>query len=822
MDILKNTKKPTIKKILTIIVVVTITIGVLGFPDKTVLADVSLLQAALGPGAIGLGMMGVDVFEVMAKGTAEMLIKISGLFLTITGKMFDYVVDFTILNMAQRVGNSEGGLGASIGASWASLRDIANMLFIFVLLYVAFKSIFDLDFGSVSKSIRNIIIVALLINFSLFFSKVVIDASNIVSIGFYNSIVTANTRSVQGEGAVVGNQTISTGYMRLLGLTKWFDSKILEKTKMTDAKQILAYGILTFIFMMVVTVVLLIATIMLLARFVMLIFIMILSPLALIAIIVPGMRGYFDKWFHALIDQSFFAPVFLALTWVVFKIASTPGFIVGGTTIIASQGASYTDLMSEAPSGGVLALVLNYALIIGFTIASLVISKQMASRTAGFTAISGGIGAGAIGGAAILGRQTIGRGAKMLAESSKLRDAASAGKWYSGAARAGLWTADKGASGSFDLRATDTLKKVPGLGKELDLLGKAGGKGGFAKAVEQKADDKAKYAKRVYGQTTAETEKANELGEKYKKDRAADEERVKTERQTNLEAKRRVHEGDKTARDEYMAGKTRTQSEALRIAEESYDNKKKEVEDKLNTKKEEHERIKKFGSSWDISKSERELRDQEKEAEEELRKADESRKAAQQALNTEKQRIESEDTDYQSLHQRARGSKQELDLASERAAKKEIDRSEYSQEVRDLEDEWKVKKEAGKKRMLEFADRVEKGSPVSTIVGGLAGGALGAIFGGPIGTVIGAGAGAGGGNWTGGKLPKRANWAGNTEAGRKIRAAAEGRDKKDPKKAAEQFLKDMGVDTGKDGEGKDEGEDKKKEGGGDKDKKNES
>lgn len=770
------------------------------------------------------GVFSDFIVAPLFQAIGRVLMTISAGILALVGMFFDFVVTKSIIQMGTHLGNQES-LGGSISSAWRVLRDIANMFFIFVLLYVAFKAILDLNFGNVGKSIANIIIVALLINFSLFFSKVIIDASNIVAIGFYNSIVTANTQTVTGGGteaqtATAGNQTISSGYMRLLGLQEWYDAKVLVDPKNMTPDRILIIGIMASVFMLITAVVLLISAIMFAARFIILMFIMILSPLAFVAFIIPGQEKYSRDWWSALVNQSIFAPVFFALTWVTFKIAKTPNFL-GQSVLGGTNSAKFIDVGTSAPNPDSLALVFNYVIVIGFAIAALVIAKKIATSTAYFTAISGGIGAGAIGGAAILGRQTIGRGAKMLAESSKLRDAASAGKWYSGAARAGLWTADKGAGGSFDLRATDTLKKVPGLGKELDLLGKAGGKGGFAKAVEQKADDKAKYAKRVYGQTTAETEKANELGEKYKKDRAADEERVKTERQTNLEAKRRVHEGDKTARDEYMAGKTRTQSEALRIAEESYDNKKKEVEDKLNTKKEEHERIKKFGSSWDISKSERELRDQEKEAEEELRKADESRKAAQQALNTEKQRIESEDTDYQSLHQRARGSKQELDLASERAAKKEIDRSEYSQEVRDLEDEWKAKKEAGKKRMLEFADRVEKGSPVSTMVGGLAGGALGAIFGGPIGTVIGAGAGAGGGNWTGGKLPKRANWAGNTEAGRKIRAAAEGRDKKDPKKLKKEIDDLFGIKN-EEGDGQSGDEGNKKEGGEDKDKKKES
>ena len=105
---------------------------------------------------------------------------------------------------------------------------------------------------------------------------------------------------------------------------------------------------------------------------------------------------------------------------------------------------------------------------------------------------------------------------------------------------------------------------------------------------------------------------------------------------------------------------------------------------------------------------------------------------------------------------------------------------------------------------------------------------MGTVFGGPlgvIGAVIGAAAGAGGGSWAGSKLGEKVkwtNWRGNTEAGRKVREAAEGKDKKDPKKAAKQFLKDMGVETDEE-EGGEKGDKKEKEGGGEeKGKKDES
>lgn len=473
------------------------------------------------------------LFDPLINGIGALLMKLSAGILTLAGEFFDFVVKFTIIDMAKYVSNADG-LGGSISDAWRTLRDIANMLFIFVLLFVAFKSMFELDFGSVGKSVKNIIIVALLINFSLFFSKVVIDASNIVSVGFYNSIITTNTATLGsgGEGgtATVGNQTISSGYMKLLGLQSWYDAKVLVDPKNTRADQILMIGIMSSIFMLIAAVILIISAIMFATRFIILIFLMILSPVAFIAYILPGQEKHAKEWWSALVNQSIFAPVFFALTWVSFKIASAPAFLGQQSILGGSNAAKFVDVSTKAPTPDSLMLVLNYVLVIGFAIGALVMAKRIASSAPGFTAISGGLGTGLIGGAAFAGRQTIGRGAKMLADSSRVRNAASSNKWYSGAARASLWTADKGSKGTFDLRAADTLKKVPGLGKEMDILGKSTNKGGFAAAVDAKAKAKAQYAKDVYGQTTNEKDAAKKLEDKYNIEKFAEENRIKADR----------------------------------------------------------------------------------------------------------------------------------------------------------------------------------------------------------------------------------------------------------------------------------------------------
>lgn len=743
---------------------------------------------------------------------------ISGGILGISGTLFDEVIQFTILEMSTSI-QGEGGIGTSIDQTWGTLRDIANMFFILVLLFTAFKAMFELNTGNVSKTILNIIIVALLINFSMFFTKVVIDASNVVAIGFYNSIVNTGSTNAnipnegQTERQEVTQKSISTGYMNLLGLQSWYDPKLLTENKL-DTSDILITGIMSSVFMLIVAVVMFVTSIMFVTRWILLVLLIILSPVAFITIIIPGLKGNFDKWMQAVINQSFFAPLYFALTWVVFRIAVGYQQSAGGAI-----GQSWSSVGIVNPSDGPIDLILKYFLIVGFSIAALILSKEMAKKTSGFTAITGIIGSGAIGSAAWGLRNTAGRASSAALQSSTLRNAASGSGIGAVAARAVLWNANKGASGSFDIRANDVLKKVPGLGKEIDMLGKSGGKGGFNKAVEEKAEAKAKYAKAVYSQTGSETEEAKNLEAIYKEKKSADDNRIKTERKVLLEQKRKIYDGDKKARDEYMEEKTKTQNANLKTVGEAFNKSKAEADEKLNKKKAEHERIKRFGSSYDVSKSEKELQNLEKETKEQLDREQKNLTAAQQALDTEKQRIEREDSDYQSLNQRARGSKQEMDLAAQTAAKKEIDRNEYSEEVIKLEDEWKAKKDAGKNRMEAYAERIERASPVSMVAGGIVGSAVGSIFG-PVGAGIGASLGAGGGSLAGSKLPKKTGWAGNLEAGKKIRAAANGKDKKDPKKLKKDINDLLGIKEDEDGEGGDK--DKKEEGGENKDKKEKS
>lgn len=95
----------------------------------------------------------------------------------------------SVLNLGIQLSlQSEAYSQLFLTTGWAAARDIANMLFIFILIYIAFTIIYSAETANTMKTLAAVIVMALLINFSFFITRVVIDAGNILAVQFYNSI----------------------------------------------------------------------------------------------------------------------------------------------------------------------------------------------------------------------------------------------------------------------------------------------------------------------------------------------------------------------------------------------------------------------------------------------------------------------------------------------------------------------------------------------------------------------------------------------------------------------------------------------------------
>jgi len=95
-----------------------------------------------------------------------------------------------------------------IPEAWGVVRDLSNLFFILILLYIGIKMILGLGGHDVKKMVVQVVIMALLINFSMFFSQIIIDTSNILALVFYDKI---NVCTVAGGQAPATGQSAASG-----------------------------------------------------------------------------------------------------------------------------------------------------------------------------------------------------------------------------------------------------------------------------------------------------------------------------------------------------------------------------------------------------------------------------------------------------------------------------------------------------------------------------------------------------------------------------------------------------------------------------------
>lgn len=403
--------------------------------------------------------------------------------LWITGILFDSSLDYS-LNLNKTLAQLQ-----VVDRAWGVGRDVANMFFIFILLFIAIATILQIEQYGAKTLLVKVIIVAVLINFSLVITKVVIDTSNILAASFYNQM-TAN-----------GGKSISTQYMKGLQLESVYDvgqenNDAMKITSGNDTTygQIVTITFFGSIFILVVAFVFFAGAVMFFIRTIILVFLLILSPLAFIASILPSTSQYANKWWNMLFDQSFFAPAFLFLNYAVL-------LVVNGGRVSLSGASEATTAATNVPfsaalvgsQAGSLDIIFNFAILIGMIIAALVVAKSMGAYGAE-TMIKWGQ-ATRKAGQGFVGRHTLGRAAAVVAgaeTTKRILGAVPGGRYVSQGLNVVAGASFGGAKGGYTGAVKKTAERQAAYG---EYLGK--GKGG--------AERQATYVKSLEGGAAAKT-----------------------------------------------------------------------------------------------------------------------------------------------------------------------------------------------------------------------------------------------------------------------------------------------------------------------------
>ncbi len=362
----------------------------------------------------------------IAQGIYYLLFMPTSFIFALTGEFFDWTFAYSVNDASYRT--------TFVVQGWGIVRDFCNMFFIFVLLYAAFGTILNIGGHFKTRSVVvSVIVVGLLINFSLFTTQVIIDASNILARVFYNSnaiVITKGSTAANG----VTTSTVDVGPNGELPLSAALVNKVNPQnliihskdvgaissadnkanTNITTDTETLGTGTFILVTLLAVAVnivgliVFLSVGLIFVSRVIGLWFAMIFAPLMFFSYTIPAlgdleMIGH-KKWWPETLKLAFLAPIFIFFMYLILKFLNT------GLDLIQSNG-----------QGGGINFVMSIVIPFVFIMVLLWKAKDIATTMSGKLgqSITGGIaavGSLAIGGAALgaaaIGRNTAGAVAK--------------------------------------------------------------------------------------------------------------------------------------------------------------------------------------------------------------------------------------------------------------------------------------------------------------------------------------------------------------------------------------------------------------------------
>ena len=306
------------------------------------------------------------------------LVYIATIILSLAALLFDWLITHTVIQF----GALYGTIKVAVETAWTAFRDIANILIIGIFTFVAISIILGLkEFGQ-KKMVANVLIVAVLLNFSLLGTKMVIDASNYVAAQIYNAAQLGGTSASATTGGATTQYGIADQFMYLLGVqTAAKTWKTVSDTALAKDSgwAALGHGILLTLVLLGAAVVLFYGSFLLISRMIMLIFLLITSAIAVGSYLIPDWGGSsygWTAWKSSLIWCTMFAPIIMILLWVTLNVS----YAMKGT-YKATLGAALSD-----PAGGSnTEAIFMYLLVLGMLYATFSISSKWSSKIGGFS-----------------------------------------------------------------------------------------------------------------------------------------------------------------------------------------------------------------------------------------------------------------------------------------------------------------------------------------------------------------------------------------------------------------------------------------------------
>lgn len=295
----------------------------------------------------------------------------------------------------------------AVSKGWIIIRDLFNMFFVVILLVIAFSAVLKIEKYPYKRMLSAFLIAAVLVNFSKLICGVLIDFSQILMLTFVNAF-----KDVGGEN-----------FIKILGLRDIVSLSENAPGEEIGNASLLGTYILGLIFSIVALVVMLVVTLIFAFRIVGLWFLVVLSPLAFMATVLPATQSYGRQWWQKFTNYLIIGPVLAFFIWLSLAVVQE------SSTIIPPSGP-VPNIDASIATAGKPDFILNFIIGIGMLIGSLMVAKQLGVAGAGIAtkaigkmqAVASGVAKGTIkmpwkgakAGAKIFGRTTAGRDRKSV------------------------------------------------------------------------------------------------------------------------------------------------------------------------------------------------------------------------------------------------------------------------------------------------------------------------------------------------------------------------------------------------------------------------
>lgn len=263
------------------------------------------------------------------------IFKLMGAIVVIAGNIFDWVINADHFDIVMNI--------SAINQGWKMVRDFLNLFFILILLFSAFCTIFQVTKYHIKTILLNLVIMALLVNFSYPISRAIIDAGNIPMYYFFQAIGGNGTGSI---GKMLWDDANGNAGLQMFLLPSIESSNAINGQ--SDQTFSLVAAII-FIFLFGIT--LLVIAVLFLIRMLVLAILVIFSPVGFVAAIFPGFSKYSSSWWEQLFKQSFFGTVMafmLYLSLLIMKDAQS-----GVIDSMAKASTSDSGVFGRVVVGGV-------------------------------------------------------------------------------------------------------------------------------------------------------------------------------------------------------------------------------------------------------------------------------------------------------------------------------------------------------------------------------------------------------------------------------------------------------------------------------------